>query len=68
MNDNLDELYDLDTLREDLLSECSGAFYVGHFGGAAMETSEIRNASDEELLKLAERNGIHIERYRIGMI
>ena len=65
MNDKLDELYDLDTLREDLISECSGAFFVGHFGGAAVESAEIRNASDEELLKLAERNGTHIERYRI---
>jgi len=66
MYENPDELYDFDSLREDLISECSGAFFVGHFGGAAMEASEIRNASDEELLKLAERNGIHIERYRIG--
>ena len=37
--------YDLDSLRDDMIEECSGAFFVGGFGGAAMEAEELRDAS-----------------------
>ena len=58
--------YDLDSLRDDMIEECSGAFFVSGFGGAAMEAEEIRDASDEELIRMAERNGVHLSRYKIN--
>ena len=65
MYKDLDD-YDLDSLRDDMIEECSGAFFVGGFGGAAMEAEEIRDASDEELIRMAERNGVHLSRYKIN--
>ncbi len=64
MYDKQDSQYDIDVLRHDMIEECSGAFFTGGFGGAAMEADKIRDASDEELFKMAERNGVHLNRYR----
>ena len=64
MYDENDQNYDFDALRKDMIEESCGAFFMGGFGGAAMEADKIRDASDEELLRMAERNGIHINRYR----
>ena len=64
MYDDNDWEYDIEALRSDMMEECSGAFFMGGFGGAAMEAESVRKASDEELLRMAERNGIHLARYR----
>ena len=55
---------DVDRLREDMENESLGAFFEGGFGGALMEASDIHIASDEELIKVAKRQGIDLRRYK----
>ena len=57
------KMIDYDSLREDLKEESLGAFFVGGFGGAMAEASDIDKASNEELIKMAKRQGIDISRY-----
>ncbi len=58
-NDSLD----IERLRDDMESESLGAFFGGGFGGALIEASEIKRASDDELIKMAKRQGINLDRY-----
>ena len=55
---------DVDKLREDLKQECYGAFFVAGIGGALIESFDIENASDEEIIDKAKSKGIDIEDYR----
>ncbi len=59
---------DVDQLREDLKQDCYGAFYGGGYGGALMESFDIENASPEELVELAIRNGVDLRRYAVDQI
>ena len=49
---------DIEKLREDLKQECYGAFFVGGFGGALMESFDLDRASPEELVDIAGKKGI----------
>jgi len=51
---------DIDALREDMKQECYGAFFGGGFGGALMESFDIEDASPEELVRMAQRQGINL--------
>ena len=51
---------DIEKLREDLKREVLGGFFVGGFGAALVEYSDIENATPNELLALAERFGIDL--------
>ena len=55
---------DIDALREDMKNECYGAFFGGGFGGALMESFDIESASPEELVQMAQRQGINLNKYR----
>ena len=55
---------DLDALREALERECWGAFYGG-FGGAIVQATEVKEASPEELIALAEEMGLDLSRFEI---
>ena len=55
---------DVDKLREDLKQECYGAFFCLFIGGALIESFDIENASDEEIIDKAKSKGIDIEDYR----
>ena len=56
-------MIDYEALREDLKQESLGAFFVGDFGGALIETSYIEKANPDELIKLAKQQGIDIHKY-----
>ena len=56
---------DIDKLRQYMLDDSYGAFFVGDFGGALAEAAEIESASDEELVEIAKRQGIDLRRFRI---
>ncbi|MBQ1615822.1 MAG: hypothetical protein II086_01055 [Ruminococcus sp.] len=56
---------DIEKLRKDLMDDCYGAFFGGGFGGALIEASDIEDASAEELIKIAERNGIDLREYAV---
>ncbi|MBE6029185.1 MAG: hypothetical protein E7221_04830 [Clostridiales bacterium] len=58
-------IIDVDKLREDMLNEDYGAFFVGGFGGALAESVEIERASDEELVEMAQRQGIDLRKYEV---
>lgn len=54
---------DIDRLREDMENESLGAFFGGGFGGAIIEASDVRNASDNEVITMAKRQGINLDDY-----
>lgn len=56
---------DIEKLREDMKEDSLGAFYGGGFGGALMESFDIDNASAEELVEMAQENGIDLRRYKV---
>lgn len=56
---------DVDALREDMINDCLGAFFIGGFGGGLINASDIEEASDEELVKIAKREGINLLKYRV---
>lgn len=58
---------DIDALRKYMLDNSYAAFFVGDFGGALAEAVDIENASDEELIEMAERQGIDLRRFQIQM-
>ena len=51
-------MIDYKKLREDLKQELYGAAFCGGFGGAMAESWEVDKASNEELVRIAKRNGI----------
>ena len=54
---------DVEQLREDMEEECYGEYFGGGFGGAMAERAGIKEASDEELIKMAQRRGVNLDRY-----
>lgn len=58
-------MIDIERLRRDLLNDDYGAFFGGGFGGALMESMDIRKASPEELIRIAQRKGVDISRYEV---
>lgn len=56
---------DIEKLREDLKQECYGAFFVGGFGGALMESFDLDRASPEELVDIAGEKGIDLKDYQV---
>lgn len=50
----------IEKLRRKVTDELEGAYFAGGFGGALMESIEAETASDEELLRIARRNGIRL--------
>lgn len=56
---------DIDKLRKDMLDNCYGAFFVADLGAALVESAEIEKASDEELIRIAQKQGIDLRRYEV---
>ena len=56
-------IIDVDKLRDDMLQEDLGAFFGGGFGGALMEAIDVERASDEEIVEMAQRQGIDLSKY-----
>lgn len=56
---------DIDRLRSDMYDECMGAFFGGGFGGALIESFDVDNASPEELVQMAQRQGINLYNYQV---
>ena len=56
---------DIERLREDLRSECMGAYFGGGFGGALVQSFDVDSASPAKLIAMAREMGIDIELYEI---
>lgn len=54
---------DVDGLRKDLESYYMSGFIVTGFGAAFMEASSVKNASDEELIEMAQKVGFDLSKY-----
>lgn len=55
----------LNALREALERECWGAFYGGGFGGAMAQVTEVKEASPEKLIALAEEMGLDLSQFEV---
>ena len=55
---------DYDRLRNDLENESLGAFYGTGFGGALIQSFDVQNASDDELIEMAERANFNLNKYQ----
>ena len=62
MIDDLSSI-DIEKLREDMKDDCLGAYFGGGFGAALIESFDVEKASPEELVKMAQKNGIDLRRY-----
>lgn len=57
-------MIDYDKLKNDLTQDALGAFYGGGFGGALIESFDIDNADEDELIDIALQKGIDLDRYK----
>lgn len=55
-------LFDIEQLRDDL-KDYYGTAMFGGFPMAMIEAEKVLRASDEELIRIAEKNGIDLKRY-----
>ena len=54
---------DIDRLRKDLEDYYMSGFVVTGFGVAFMEASDVKNASDDELIEMAQKAGFDFGKY-----
>lgn len=57
-------MFDFEKLREDLKNDSLGAFFGGGFGGALIESFNLDDATDDELIKIARDRGIDLNKYQ----
>lgn len=58
-------LIDIETLRNDLLEEDFGAYFVGGFGGAMLESFQIQDSTPEQLVRIARERGFDLRDYEV---
>lgn len=54
---------DVDVLRKDLENCYMSGFVVTGFGAAFMESSDVKNASNDELIEMAQKAGFDLRKY-----
>lgn len=52
-----------DKLREDLEADSLAAYFGGGFGGDLIDAFDAKEASEEELLQMAEQQGFDMRKY-----
>ena len=55
---------DVEKIREDLLQDTLGAFFIGGYGGAVIEGKNIKDMSSEEIVSLAIKHGLNLKKYQ----
>lgn len=53
----------VDKLRKDMQEECYGAYFVGGYGGALMNSFDVERANPDRLVEMAQRQGINRNNY-----
>lgn len=56
---------DVDKLRNDMREECLGAYFGGGFGAALIESFDVDRAEPEQLVEMAQNQGIDLYRYQV---
>lgn len=54
---------DIDRLRKDLENYYMSGFVVTGFGAAFMEATDVNNASDDEIIEIAQKAGFDLRKY-----
>lgn len=54
---------DFEALRKDLMDECMAAFFGAGIGPALIDESDIEEASEDELIEIAEQFGVDLSDY-----
>ena len=64
MEIDLDDI-DIERLRSDLINYFEGAYFVGGFGAALIDVSELERASNYQVVQIAIDNGFDLNNYFI---
>ena len=56
---------DVDKLRNDMWEECLGAYFGGGYGAALVESFDVDREEHEQLVKMAQNQGIDLYRYQV---
>ena len=56
---------DIDRLRKDLEDYYMSGFVVTGFGAAFMEATDVKNASDDEIIEMAQKASFDLRKYII---
>ena len=56
---------DIDRLRDDMRDECLGAYFSGGFGAALIESFDVDRATPEQLVEMAQNQGVNLRDYQI---
>ena len=56
---------DVDKLRNDMREECLGAYFGGGFGAALIESFDVDRAEPEQLVEMAQNQGIDLYKYQV---
>lgn len=62
MEIDLDDI-DIERLRNDLINYFEGAYFVGGFGAALIDVSEVERASDYQVVQTAINNNFDLNNY-----
>lgn len=62
MEVDLDDI-DIERLRSDLINYFEGAYFVGGFGTALIDISEIERASSYQVVQIAINNKFDLDKY-----
>ena len=62
MEVNLNDI-DIERLRSDLINYFEGAYFVGGFGAALIDVSEVERASDYKIVQIAINNRFDLNKY-----
>ena len=54
---------DIDRLRKDLEDYYMSGFVVTGFGAAFMEATDVKNASDDEIIEMAQKASFELRKY-----
>ena len=54
---------DIDRLRKDVENYYMSGFVVTGFGAAFIEASDVKNASDDEIIEMAQKAGFDLRKY-----
>lgn len=58
-------IIDIDRLRNDMREECFGAYFGGGFGAALIESFDVDRATPEQLVEMAQHQGINLRSYQV---
>lgn len=56
---------DVDKLRDDMENDYLGACFGGGFGGALFAALDVKRATPEQLVEMAQQQGIDLRKYRV---